>query len=316
MLARKTVNETLRDQKVDTSGNIGLGLSGGADSLGLFITLTKIFPPEKIHAIIIDHGLQEETKTVAEYYRNLVETYGANAHVIKVNVPNGGSMEDNARSARYEAFNNSIQEYGISAFFLGHTKSDQAEQVMLSLLRGSGTKSIAGIPTVRDAFIRPFLNTLSRVETENICKENYVKYWVDPHNSSEEYNRVVVRNIIKETEERTQQNIVNPLVRTAIIAREDSDALDEISLSIFNKLMVLPFNTVETWKLDELPTAIRKRIYALLLLKNDVKNEHITFDVLNAIDALVVSWSGQGAVSVSGGIKVSRKNSKLRFDKN
>lgn len=312
MLARNAIKQSL--STISDTDNIGVGCSGGADSTAILIGLSTLYRGEnakKVHVVIINHKLQEITDTISLNTAKLAESYGFNAHIIPVTIeetPNGA--EADARNARYNAFNTMITQHNLQSFLIGHTKNDQAEQVFLGMLRGSGTKSLSGIPETRGIFTRPFLNTVSRKETQEVCVENNVDYWCDPHNDSLIYKRVSVRKLIKATEESTGQNIVDSLVRTAQISAEDTEALDYYTNLATEQLEQTNWN-VET--LQKLPTSVRKRAYRAKLATLEAKTDSLSFKIVTAIDTLITDWTGQGAVSITNSITVQRKKGHLVF---
>lgn len=313
MLARNAIKASLTH--IDDSAHIGIGCSGGADSTAVLLGLSTLYKgkkAQKVHVVIIDHQLQEITSKISKETAKLAESLGFNTHVIPVNIgSNIGGSESAARSARYDAFESVIKEYDLRAFLIGHTKNDQAEQVFLGIIRGSGTRSLAGIPETRGVYIRPLLNSLSRSETQKVCEENNVDYWCDPHNDSLIYKRVSVRKLISDTEKAADQNIVDSLVRTSQISSEDAEALDFYTNIVLTKLEESNWN-VEILK--STPKAIRKRVYRAKLLTLGARSDSLTFKIANNIDTMIESWRGQGAVSVTNGITVSRVKGILLFN--
>ena len=314
MVARNAIKEALKT--VDSKANIGIGCSGGADSMALLVALATLYTKERakqVHVIIVDHRLQEVTKEVAERTARVAKNFGFNAHIATVEVPETQyGAEADARTARYDAFQRAIDFHDLQAFMTAHTKNDQAEQVFLGLLRGSGTRSLAGIPEQRGVFIRPFVNTLSREGTQQVCIENKMSYWNDPHNKSLKYKRVAIRKLIDDTERYAQQDIVEPLSRTAQISSEDAEALDMYAAIAYSNL------EAQDWSIDALknvPKAVRKRTYRMKILELGARTDSVTFDLTNRVDDLVVNYNGQGAISFSEGITVSRKGKALHFVK-
>lgn len=312
MKARNAIKKTLRN--LDSNSAIGVGCSGGADSSAILFALSTLYRGSKasnVHVLIIDHQLQEITAEVSKNVAEMASSLGFTPHIIPVNIisTNEGAESD-ARKARYEAFETAIKEYDLKAVLIGHTKNDQAEQTFLGLLRGSGTRSLSGIRETRGLYHRPFLNSLSRTDTQQVCRENDYDYWCDPHNDHLVYKRVGIRKMIKTVEETTGTNIVDPLVRTAQISAEDADALDFYTDTSYEKI------EEEKWSVESLskiPTAIRKRVYRKKMIELGGKTDTLTFEITNRIDDFVTDWHGQKEINVSNGVKVSRIDGKLIF---
>lgn len=312
MVARNAIKNALKG--LPASSPVGFGCSGGADSLALLFALSTLYRKEKanlVHVIIVDHQLQEITAEISQKTADLAESLGFNAHILPVEIiSTREGMESDARKARYEAFETAIEEYNLEAFLIGHTKTDQAEQVFLGMLRGSGTRSLSGIPQKRGVFMRPFLNELSREDTQKVCEENNYEYWCDPHNDSTEYRRVIARKMIKEVQKETGQSIVDPLVRTAQISAEDADALDFYTDIALNNIEQNEWAITE---LEKTPIAIRKRVYRKKMLQLGALSDKIGFGIVNRIEELVSQWSGQKEIHLSQGVRVKRENEHLVF---
>lgn len=312
MVARNSVKNAL--QGVSVSSHVGFGCSGGADSLALMFSLATLYKKDRaklVHVIIVDHQLQDVTAEISQKTADLAESLGFNAHVIPIDiVSTNEGMESDARKARYEAFENAIAEYNLEAFLIGHTKTDQAEQVFLGMLRGSGTKSLSGIPEKRGVFIRPFLNSLSREDTQKVCEENNYDYWCDPHNDSTEYRRVIVRKMISSVQKETGQSIVDPLVKTSQMNAEDSDALDFYADLAFDSFVKSDWDVKV---LSDSPAAVRKRVYRKMIISLGADSDSVDFELTNRVDDFIVNWKGQKAVFFSNGVRVKRENGKLEF---
>lgn len=312
MLARNAVKNSLKE--IPAESHIGFGCSGGADSMALLFALSTLYHGDRanlVHVVIVNHQLQEITDEISQNTSEIALSYGFIPHIVPVDVVSTNKgMESDAREARYEAFNKIIEEQNLQAFLIGHTKTDQAEQVLLGMLRGSGTRSVSGIPEKRNILMRPFLNLLSRTDTQNVCNENNYDYWCDPQNDSDDYRRVIARKMISGIEESTGQNIVDSLVRTSQINTEDADALDFYADMAFEKILNSDWNVNV---LSGIPTAVRKRAYRKMILELGAESDSIGFDLTNRVDEFVTNWRGQGAVNFSNGVKVYRENKNLVF---
>lgn len=263
----------------------------------------------RVVPVVVDHGLQSGSDEIAQRASDelkrlgFTEIFCARAHVT---VSDG--LEASARRARYQIFHTALENYGAKFFFLGHTLNDQAESVLLGIARGSGTKSLSGMPQVNLPFIRPMIS-LSRATTESACKEAGVIPWEDPHNSDHRFARVRVReNILPILESEIGPGITEALARSAKILREDADALDLWAAQIFAEMDPLD---LEIEALAKLPLAIRARTLRLAIYAAGAPSGSISADHLAPIEALVTDWKGQGASSLPGGVKVSRISGRL-----
>src|SRR5690606_13257154 len=144
-----------------------LGVSGGADSLALLALATAAGCPAT--AVHVDHGLREGSAEEADVVRDAAARFGAGFEARRVAVPPGPHLEARARAARYAAL-------GPGAL-TGHTADDQAETVLLNLLRGAGLDGLAGFAPDR----RP-LRDLRRAETRALCRALDLTPVEDPSN--------------------------------------------------------------------------------------------------------------------------------------
>ena len=166
-LELKTLEIIKRDALVPVGCKAVLGVSGGSDSVGLLLVLSRLreilnFIPV---AVYVDHGLRpaetgNEKTYVAELARELdidfeCRTFDTTLHGKQKRI----SLEHAARELRYQAFSEVAGKYGADVIVTAHTADDQAEEVLIRLLRGSGRKGIAGMQTKYKNIVRPFLET-------------------------------------------------------------------------------------------------------------------------------------------------------------
>ena len=302
-------------QKLEANSKVCIGVSGGADSLALAIAANLEAADLNLDlvAVIVDHGLQENSADVAATTKKKLEVIGySNIFVGKANVLVTDGIEASARRARYLVFQQALETYGAKIFLLGHTKNDQAEGVLLGLARGSGTKSLSGMAEISGPFIRPFLN-IDRSTTQAACDESGIEYWIDPHNSNTEFTRVRVReSILPLIEKEIGPGIIDALSRSAKILREDATALDEWAERVFAE--VDPAE-IEISFLSDLPIAVRSRVLRLAIYAAGAPSGSISATHLEPIEAFVSDWRGQGHTSLPGGVKVCRISGRLSLSK-
>jgi tRNA(Ile)-lysidine synthase len=302
-------------EKLEPNSKVCIGVSGGADSLALAAAAkleSKNFSIDLV-SVIVDHGLQANSAEIAEFAKQqLIKLGFEDIFVGRASVQITDGLEASARRARYKVFQQAIETYGPNTFLLGHTKNDQAEGVLLGLARGSGTKSLSGMQEVSGIFVRPLLG-IDRATTEIACHESNIEYWVDPHNSNQDFTRVRVReNILPLLENEIGPGIIDALARSAKILREDATALDEWAESVFRQ--VKPMD-IETSILDGLPVAVRSRVLRMAIYAAGAPAGSISAAHLEPIEAFVSDWRGQGHTSLPGGVKVCRISGRLSLSK-
>jgi tRNA(Ile)-lysidine synthase len=295
-----------------TAGDCALvAVSGGADSLALACALIKEAPELAITliAVTVDHQLQSGSNEQAKKVQAQLKVMGYQEVIIeKVSVVEKSGLEADARTARYTALDSIAHAYGATQIFLGHTRDDQAETVLLGLARGSGTRSLSGMATVNGKYARPFLQ-LTRAQTVAACQEADLQPWSDPHNLNEKFSRVRVRNkVMPVMEEEIGPGIAAALARSAAILRDDADALDEMAQAVISRV---DLSDLDCAALAELPRAIRSRILRAAIYAAGAPSGSLSADHLAAVEALITSWHGQGEVSLPGGVKVARISGRL-----
>jgi tRNA(Ile)-lysidine synthase len=288
-----------------------VAVSGGADSLALASAVQKEASSLTIKAIAvtINHQLQEGSKVQAEKVKAQLLEIGYEEVIIRdVEVSMSEGLEAGARAARYLALDEIFEERKAKQIYLGHTRDDQAETVLLGLARGSGTRSLSGMAAKNKNYIRPMLS-ITRDETEKACQEIGVTPWSDPHNQNTEFTRVRVRkNVLPVMEENLGPGIAASLARSAALFRDDADALDEIAA---REIEGLNLADLECSYLERLPRAVRSRILRRAIYAAGAPGGAISADHLAGVEALVTAWHGQGEVSLPGGVKVARISGRL-----
>ena len=295
-----------------TAGDCALvAVSGGADSLALAYALLKEAPYLAINLIgvTIDHQLQSGSGKQAQRVLSELKLMGYQEVLIKkVVIEEKSGLEADARTARYAALDEIANTYGATQIFLGHTRDDQAETVLLGLSRGSGTRSLSGMAQVNGKYARPFLQK-TRAQTQATCKEVNLNPWDDPHNENTKFSRVRVRSLVLPLmEKEIGPGIAAALARSAGILRDDADALDEMAQAVISRV---DLGDLDCAALTELPRAIRSRVLRAAIYAAGAPSGSLSADHLASVEALVTSWHGQGEASLPGGVKVARISGRL-----
>ncbi|MDO4685312.1 MAG: tRNA lysidine(34) synthetase TilS [Corynebacterium sp.] len=258
-------------------GSPVIGVSGGADSLALLAAARA----ERISArpVIIDHGLQPNSATVAAQAAVEVGRCDAEATILSIDVPDTGEgMEAAARAARYEA----LFEFAEGAeVWVAHTMDDQAETLLLGAMRGR----VTGMSPRRGQLVRPLLG-VRRADTEAACQELGLRYWEDPHNTDRRFRRVAVR-----------QEVI-PLM-SSILGGDCVPALaqaadDVVLADSFVRDGIQVGDTLSVAELQVHPA--RRRQLTVAWLQHH--NAQVNRATIRAIERLVTDWHGQGEVLV------------------
>ena len=285
------------------------GCSGGTDSMALAAALLKESNNSKIIPVVVDHGLQSNSAEIAaQTIAKLKELGYSEVATARANVEVTDGLEASARRARYLIFKQFIDSYQPKYFMLAHTLNDQAESVLLGLARGSGARSLSGMATVNNIFVRPLLKN-TRAQTAAACIEAGIKVWDDPHNLDERFARVKVRkNLLPIFEENLGPGITEALARTADLLRDDADALDDFANQYFSQADASNLDVAE---LERLPKAIRTRVLRLAIYKAGAPSGMLSADHIASAEALISDWHGQKEVSLPGNVKLSRISGRI-----
>lgn len=274
-----------------------IALSGGADSAALADLVIGSFD-ESPRCVHVHHGLAD-SDLLAAAAQSVAEVLSLQFEVVGVEVPDGPSPEANAREVRYAALEGSLGED--ENMLLGHTRNDQAETVLLNLVRGSGIRGLAGMPYQRGPrFFRPLLD-VTRDETREYAMLKGLPFVDDPTNSDRSIRRNRIRLDVIPRLEELNPNLVESLARTAEHVREDSEYLDRLA-TIPTTARERSAN-VPTGLLAVLDRPIRSRAIAELIASVRGR-EGLTSAELARIEEVLDERSGRA--ELEGGVAVEK----------
>ena len=321
-----------------------VALSGGADSLALAVACAVLVGTRDgarlgpIGAAVVDHGLQSGSDAVAAAAADVARILGLTpVTVTRVEVARtGDGPEADARRARRVALAAAARDAGqggaapgagTAVVLTAHTADDQAEQVLLGLARGSGTRSLAGIPARGTlpggaAVARPLLG-LTRADTETICRWAGLTWFEDPHNRDPALLRSRVRTrvlpALEDPDAGLGPGVRAGLVRTAAIAAEDAAALEAWAGAEVTRLRVDPpardprVVSLDLDALAALPAAVRHRVIARAA--RAAGGQAPPRERILAVDALVTGaragGTSAGPVELPGGVAAHRACARL-----
>ncbi|MEA9604056.1 MULTISPECIES: tRNA lysidine(34) synthetase TilS [unclassified Polynucleobacter] len=256
---------------------IAVALSGGLDSVVLLdmvckaqakaTTQNKNQAKDQIYAFHIHHGLQKPADDWLIFCENLAKKYKIHFDFRLLHLDNSneqGNVEARARAGRYEALADLCEEYGIEDLLLAHHQNDQAETVLLQLLRGSGVAGLSGMPTSRGVssnqtptLWRPLLNQ-SRQELEAYAKEHKLQWIEDPSNQDTKYRRNAVRKRIIPALEKIQPEALANMARSAELLGEAQTLLNRLATQDGKSILIkdqLKVSLLLALAKDDLPAA-------------------------------------------------------------
>ena len=318
--AQDAVVAAVRGELVDlpTGAGVLVACSGGPDSISLAAALARVSlsasGPEWAGAVVVDHGLQEGSREIAERaVRQCAEMGLQPATVVTAEVGDtSGGPEAAARRARYRALDAAAERTGAAAILLGHTRDDQAETVLIGLSRGSGPRALAGMPRRAGAYRRPLLELARSTVREAFPG---LQVWEDPHNFDRRFTRSVVRHdVLPHLTEQLGSSVVAALARSATLTRAETEAVDEWSNRLCQAHVRVGGDAVEVdATLADYPQAVVARVMIAAAVAAGCPRERLTSVHVQALTDRLLSWRGQGPIDLPGGIVAGRSSGTVVF---
>lgn len=328
--------------------------SGGRDSMALAAVSHIVCTSMGVRcgAVIVDHGLQAGSEQVASEAADRCHALGLGPVIMRNATvqARGEGLEAAARQARYDELCAAAHESGAIAVLLAHTMDDQAETVLIGLLRSRGVDALAGMPQVFTrsgvTFARPLL-TLTRDETTGLCEDLGVEYWDDPTNGDavdgelpDDYplRSRVRHDLLPAIERFAGFNVTRHFAESAQLARMDKEYLDQRSDEVMGEAVTAVDRPASSAAVSaDTPRACAaddtndsghgiglmigvKRIarepeaIRLRVIAHALSQAGVNASAaqIAAIDRLVVDWHGQGGVSLPRGYSANRKKHVIR----
>jgi len=307
--------ELARLAAASPGGLVLVACSGGADSLALAAATAFEARAAGLRAgsVTVDHDLQDGSAAAARDAAAACRGLGlAPVVVTRVAVGRAGGPEAAARDARYAALDAQAGGLGAVAVLLAHTLDDQAETVLLGLARGSGARSLAGMPAGRGILRRPLLG-VARATVRAACAAEGLTPWEDPANADRRLARARVRHdVLPLLERELGPGVAAALARTARSLRDDADALDALA-DAADVFTAGPDGTSSAAVGDLLapPAAVRRRLLRRAALAVGCPAGAVSAAHVDALDALLLAWRGQGPVHLPGGAEARRSCGRL-----
>ena len=292
--------------------------SGGADSLAMAAALAFAAPRLGLRAgaVTVDHGLQPGSAAQAIRVAALLTGFGLEPVALaSIAVGRSGGPEAAARAARYQALDEASRRHGGAVVLLGHTLDDQAETVLLGLARGSGARSIAGMPVRTGCYRRPLLG-IRRAATLAACAAQDLQPWDDPHNHDRAFARARVRaEALPALERAVGPGIAEALARTASQLRADGAALAQWADKEAERLRDGD-GSFDAAALAALPLAVRTRVLHGAAVRAGCPPGALTARHVAQIGELVTGWRGQRWIDLPAGVRAQRRCGRLLFTGN
>ncbi len=337
---RNLITEWRRLELPFGEATIVVAVSGGADSVSLLLALSELKERKKLaHRLVaahFNHGLRDGASDAdADFVRDLATSLNIELAVEKASsLPTKGNLEQNARRARYAFLLKTAVNLNAFAVLTGHTVNDQAETVLMNLLRGSGPDGLSGMRTIRalaaekgpdpdesdghgaqpstlpfqqdPLLIRPLLTWAKRVDTEAYCHSKGVEYRYDTMNEDTAFKRVKIRKILLPLLQDFNPRIVEALGNTAKLMQDITDRLAPETDD------PLPAELV----LADLKACSKSELYEIIrswLRQRRGTTRRLQLKHIDAVARLVLSVKSGRAAELPGG-QVIKRDGRLLYE--
>lgn len=329
-----------RKLKLPLSGEtIVVAVSGGADSTALLLALDELKTRNKLSIDVcvahLDHRLRKSSAKDAKWVSELAQKLGYRSVIGRSKVAeNARAVSDNleqaAREARYAFLERTAKRLPANYVLTGHTMDDQAETVLLRLMRGSAGAGLGGMeglrPLAKNSSIklaRPIL-WARRTETEDYCRIRKIEFLSDEMNDDQTFARVKVRKQLLPLMQSFNNRIVEALSRTASQLREDGAVLFNDSGALLRRASL---SNQENDHVDETkppaldvkllansPSALRRRALRQWLSEARGSTRRLEMVHLLAVESLLEGNAGGRVVELPSGGRVRRRRNRLEFE--
>lgn len=323
------VIETIKKYNlIENRDKIVIGVSGGPDSITLLNMLIEIKNENIFNFDIvvchINHMIREEANTDEEYVANYCKKYNIDFYAKRIDIENNAKeskigTEEAGRIARYKFFNEILEKTSSNKIATAHTANDNAETVLMNIIRGSGTIGLKGIEPKRDNLIRPLINC-TRNEIEEYCEKNNLNPRIDKTNFENIYTRNKVRNmLIPYIKENFNPNIIESINRLSDLSKQENEYLEKETQKAYRNTLISAKNgeiilDLNTFNLLETVIKSRLVLYTINILfgtRSGIEKKHIE-DIIK----LCSNNIGNKFLIPNKKVKILVKNKKIFFISN
>ena len=300
-LERRALATVQARHMLNIRDGVVLGLSGGADSVALLSVLLALRPlfDLRLYAVHVHHGLRGTDADADEAFcRELCERMNVTYLCEHVNAAafareNGLTVEEAGRELRYAAFEAARAAWDAQKIAVAHHMNDNAETVLMRLLRGTGVSGLGGIPPVRGAVIRPLIE-IPRADIEAYCAAKGLASCVDATNADERFTRNKLRHVVLPMLAReVNPAVLQALARTAQLAEEENEVLDMLAAQAYEDCLYAEGLSIAALSVH--PAAIQRRVLRRALeVRMGLKDVHMTH-----VDEALALCGGQTGRQVS-----------------
>lgn len=322
LLEQNFLDTIKQNNLIEKGDKIVIGVSGGPDSITLLSCLNKYKQNLECEIVVahINHLIREDSTEDEEFVEKLckemnVKCYIKRENIIKLSETNKKGTEETGRKVRYDFFNEVLKKESANKIAIAHNMNDNAETVLLNLLRGSGLSGLEGIGAKEyNKYIRPLINC-KREEIEKYCEKYELNPRIDYTNKENIYKRNKIRNELIPHLKEFNPNIIESLSRLSKIVKDENEYINLQVQNIYNKISNKGIGKIELQlkKFQELNKAIKQNliIYTIVKLVGTARN----IEKSNIDDIIKMSEKniGNKYMLINKKIKVLIQNKKIIF---
>lgn len=320
------VKQTIKEWKMLSGGQtVVAAVSGGADSVVMLHLLLELAEEFGLRIIVahMDHGLRgEESRRDHGFVKELARSLGlefVSKRLKKGELKGlGGSPQEAARVKRYAFLSDAALKYKAQRVALGHTSDDQAETVIMRLLKGSSLSGLSGIPPVRGIFVRPLIQT-SRASVEEHAREQGIAFVTDSTNLTVKYLRNRVRlELIPMLAKEYNPSIKETLARTALVLSNDDDFIEKAAIKAFGAALIeqrAGMVVFDRGKLKRMHRALSARVFLASVHSLGVEGELGSLHV-DAFFGIMNGRRPNASISLPGGAGARREYGRMIVEAN
>lgn len=321
------VEHTIKKYKlIEKNDKIVVGVSGGPDSICLLNILNNLKDRLQISIVVahINHMIrkeaEEETKYVEDFCKRInVPCFVKRINVIQKSVNEKIGTEEAGRKARYDFFEEVLNQVGANKIATAHNANDNVETILMNVFRGAGSSGLKGIEPIRDSkFIRPLIEC-ERNEIENYCEKNNLNPKIDKSNFENNYTRNKIRNIlIPQLKETFNPNLIQSINKMSELLREENDFIEQYVNNVWKTVFINEENNgkeiiLDLKKFNNLARFIKSKVILLAIKKVKGSTQGIEKVHVDDIISLCEKNIGNKYLTPNKHIKIYVNSGKVKF---
>ena len=322
MLEEEFLNTVKENNLIEKGDKIVVGVSGGPDSITLLTCLNKY--KEKLNYEIVvahvNHLIRKDSTEDEQFVENVCKNMKIKCYIKKVNIlelskKTKSNIEETGRIERYKFFEEVAKKENANKIAIAHNMNDNAETLLLNLIRGCGLTGLEGIqPIEYNKYIRPLINS-KREEIEEYCKKNNLNPRIDYTNKENIYKRNKIRNELIPYLKEINPNIIQNLSRISKIIKDENEYINLEVENIYKKISCESLGKIEIElkTFNNLHIAMKQNLilYTIKKLLGNTKN----IEKVNIDDIIKISMRniGNKYIILNKNLKIIIKNGKIIF---